>query len=265
MIKRLGCLLFVAFTCVRLAHAQFAECPVEAQTSSQANLPAAAAKNQESSGSTDSEQPATFGDDQGEVPKRILGMIPNYRTTQSLRDYRPITPKEKFVIASQDSFDRGAVILGALFGAEAYWTKSTQSFGQGGSGYARYFATSYSDFVIGNFMTEAIYPTIFHQDPRYFRRASGSGWSRLGSAAGQIFWTRTDSGRSQFNFSEIIGSSTGVAISNAYYPDKRNASDALTRFGIQISVDLAGNILKEFSPEISRLFSRKHGVKEASK
>jgi hypothetical protein len=62
----------------------------------------------------------------------------------------------------------------------------------------------------------------------------------------------------QFNFSEIAGNSTAVAISSAYYPDNRNASDAATRFAIQIGVDITANILKEFSPELNRLVSRKH-------
>jgi hypothetical protein len=191
------------------------------------------------------------------APKRIFGIIPNYRTSATLKDYTPLTPRQKFKIATQDSFDRGAVVLGALFGGLGQLTDSTPSFGQGGAGYARYFAASYGDFVIGNYMAEAIYPTILHQDPRYFRRGTGSTWSRMGSAVGQIFWTHADSGRRQFNFSEILGNSTSVAISNAYYPDNRNATDAVTKLGIQVGVDIAANILKEFSPELNRRFSRK--------
>jgi hypothetical protein len=175
-----------------------------------------------------------------------------------LKDYSPITPKEKFAIARQDSFDRGTFILGGILGGEAQLTKSTPSFGQGPAASSRYFATSFTDFVVGNYMTEAVFPTIFHQDPRYFRRESGSAWSRLGSAAKQIVWTRADSGRMQLNLSELAGSSTGVAISNLYYPDNRNVSDALTRLGVQLAADVVGNILKEFSPELSRVFSRKH-------
>jgi hypothetical protein len=76
------------------------------------------------------------------VPKRILGIIPNYRTSPSLKDYTPLTPKGKFNMARQDSFDRGTFILGALFGGEAQLTKATLSFGQGVPGYARYLSTS---------------------------------------------------------------------------------------------------------------------------
>lgn len=112
--------------------------------------------------------------------------------------------------------------------------------------------------MIGNFMTEAIYPSILHQDPRYFRRGTGSGWSRLGYAIGQIFWTHTDAGGAAFNFSEIAGNSTAVAISNAYYPDNRTATNAISKLGIQLSVDAASNVLKEFWPDLDRKFSKKH-------
>jgi hypothetical protein len=188
--------------------------------------------------------------------KRVLWIIPNYRTFPTLTNYKPIAPKEKFKIATDDSFDRGTVVLAALFAGEGQLTNSNRSFGQGVKGYSRYFGTAYADLVIGDFMTEAVYPTIFHQDPRYFRRGTGSGWSRLGYAMGQIFWTHTDSGGTQFNFSEIVGNSTAVAISSAYYAEGRDVSSAVSKLGSQIGVDMASNILKEFWPDLHRKFSR---------
>ena len=107
-------------------------------------------------------------------------------------------------------------------------------------------------------MTEAFYPVLLHQDPRYFRRGSGSGWSRLRYAILQTFWTHSDSGRMQFNYSEILGNATAVAISNAYYQNNRDASDALTKLGTQIGVDLAANVLKEFSQDLNRKLFRRH-------
>jgi hypothetical protein len=197
--------------------------------------------------------------EQDEHPsKRIFGIIPNYRTYPSLKDYKPLTVGEKFKIASQDAFDRGSVALAAAFAGEGQLTNSNRSFGQGTAGYARYFGTAYADVVIGDFMTEAIYPSLLHQDPRYFRRGTGSGLSRLGYAVGRIFWTRTDAGGSQFNFSEIVGNSTAVAISNAYYPDNRDAGNAVSRLGTQVGVDMLSNVLKEFWPDLSRKLARKH-------
>jgi hypothetical protein len=137
-------------------------------------------------------------------------------------------------------------------------TKSEPSFGQGGAGYGRYFATSYADYVIGDYMTEGIFPTLLHQDPRYFRKGKGSGWSRLGYSAGQIFITHGDNAKVQVNYSELLGNSTAVAISTSYYPGSRDASDAVSKLGTQLGVDMASNILKEFFPDIARKFSRKH-------
>jgi hypothetical protein len=203
------------------------------------------------------QQPAS-GDRPQPEDKRIFGIIPNYRTSPSLTDYKPLTPQKKFMIATQDSFDRGTVVLAAAFAGEGQLTNANPSFGQGTAGYARYFGTAYADLVIGDYMTEAIYPTILHQDPRYFRRGTGSGWSRFGYAVGQIFWTHADTSRGQFNFSEILGNSTAVAISNAYYRDNRDTANAVSKLGVQIGVDMAANVLKEFWPDVDRTFRKHH-------
>lgn len=197
-------------------------------------------------------------DDPSPEGKRILGIIPNHRTFPSLEDSKPLTTSEKFTMASQDAFDRGTFALAALFAGEAQLTNANRSFGQGAAGYGRYFGAAYGDLLIGDYMTEAVFPTLLHQDPRYFRRGTGSGWSRLGYAMGQIFWTRSDSGRGQFNYSEIIGNSTAVAISNAYYANNRTARDAVSRLGVQVGVDMAGNVLKEFWPELRKKLGRKN-------
>jgi hypothetical protein len=190
--------------------------------------------------------------------KRIFWIIPNYRTYPSLTDYQPLTAGEKFKIATQDSFDRGTVALALAFAGQGQLTKAEPSFGQGVEGYAHYFVTSYGDLLIGDYMTEAMLPALLHQDPRYFRRGTGSVPSRMLYAVRQIFWIRTDSGGWMFNFSEVGGNAAAAAIGNAYYPDNRTAGNAATRWGTQIGVDMAGNILKEFWPDIYDKLSRKH-------
>ncbi len=126
------------------------------------------------------------------------------------------------------------------------------------AGYSRYLGAAYGNLVIGDFMTEAIFPTLLHQDPRYFRRGTGSVWSRLRYSVGQIFWTHTDRGGSQFNFSEVLGNATAVAISDAYSPGSRTAAKNGSELAIQLAVDTGGNLLKEFWPDLSRKFRRKN-------
>jgi hypothetical protein len=198
------------------------------------------------------------------LKKRLFGVIPNYRASPSLTEYQPLSVKDKFKIATQDSFDRGTVLLSAAFAGLGQLTNASPSFGQGAAGYARYLGTSYADFVIGDYMTEAIYPSILHQDPRYFRRGTGSGWSRLGYAVGQIFWTHRDSGGTQFNYSEVLGNSTAVAISNAYYPDNRSAAAAISRLSTQLGIDAASNVLKEFYPDIEQRIKKKHNARRTT-
>ncbi len=198
--------------------------------------------------------PAT---DSAPEQKRIFGLIPNYRSAPIPVPYKPLSTGEKFKIASQDAFDRGTVVLALLFAGEGQLTNSNREFGQGAAGYGRYFGTSYADFVIGDFLTEGIFPSLLHQDPRFFPRHTGSTVSRLGYAAGQIFWTHNDNGRGALNISELAGNATAVAIANSYYPGSRNASDNVTKFATQIGVDMASNMVKEFSADVYRKFSRK--------
>ncbi len=188
----------------------------------------------------------------------LIFIIPNYRTSPGLTDYSALTAAEKFKLAGQDSWDRGTLALSAIFAAQAQQTNSNRSFGQGAAGYTRYLGASYGDFVIGDYMTEGVFPSILHQDPRYFRRGTGRGWSRLGYALSQSFVTRGDSGKIEPNYSEWLGNATAVAISNAYYSDNRDARQAISKLLTQVGIDAAANVLKEFYPDIEKLFHRKH-------
>lgn len=191
--------------------------------------------------------------------KHILFIFPNYRTAPVPVPYKPISVREKWVMAAHDSFDRGTVMLAALVAAQGQLTRSNPQFGQEVEGYPRYFAASYADLVIGNHMTEAVFPTLLHQDPRYFRRGTGSTWSRLGYALGQTFWVHNDSGKMQFNYSEVLGNSAAVAISTTYYSNN-TASNAAVKLAMQIGFDAGANVLKEFSSDINRkLLHRNRG------
>ena len=69
--------------------------------------------------------------------KRILGIIPNYRTSPRLTNCEPVTASEKFKLATEDPFHRGTVALAVLFGGDAQLTNSNRAFGQGAEGFGR--------------------------------------------------------------------------------------------------------------------------------
>jgi hypothetical protein len=192
------------------------------------------------------------------LPKHILGVFPNHNTFPCLFPYVPISATEKFKIASADAFDPGAIVAAAGVAGAAQLFNSNRPFGQEASGYARYLGAAYANHVIGDFLREGVYPTLLHQDPRYFRKGSGSRKSRVAYAISRVFCTQTDAGGTAFNSSKVLGSATTVAISSLYYANHRDAEGASVGFGAQLGGAMAGNILKEFWPDFLRKFSRKN-------
>lgn len=189
------------------------------------------------------------------VPKedrRIFGVIPNNRTTENAIPFHSLTARQKMTIAFKDSFDWPVYPTAGLFAVLYQLEDQNPSFGQGMAGYAKRFAASYGDQMIGNMMTEGIVPAIGHQDPRYFRLGEGTTKHRAVYALSRIFVARMDSGRSMFNFSEWGGNVIAVAISNAYYPDTRDWNDNVQKLLIQCATDSFSNVLKEFWPDIKR-------------
>ena len=199
----------------------------------------------------------------GTPDKRIFGVLPNYRTAESSTNVEPLTTKQKFTIAAKDSFDWPSYILAGGLAGLSQLEDSESSFGQGMKGYAKRYAGGVADQIIGNMMTEAIFPSMLHEDPRYFRKNTGSTSSRLGYAVSRVFVTRTDAGGSRFNFSEWGGNATAVAISNAYYRDNRNWQDNTEKLATSVGIDLFSNVLKEFWPDFKRKFFNKHQAGES--
>jgi hypothetical protein len=192
--------------------------------------------------------------------KRVFGVIPNNRTTEASVPFVPISAKRKMTIAYKDSFDWPVYPTSAAFALLYQLENQNPSFGQGTAGYAKRFACSYGDQMIGNMMTEGIMPALTHEDPRYFRLGDGTKKHRIAYALSRILVTRTDSGRMSFNFSEVAGNSIAVAVSNAWYPDTRNVSDNVQKLGIQLATDAFSNVLKEFWPDVKRHFQKKQGA-----
>ncbi|MDP9113494.1 MAG: hypothetical protein M3O20_07405 [Acidobacteriota bacterium] len=194
------------------------------------------------------------------IDKRIFGVLPNYRTADGTAPFVPITTRHKFYIAAKDSFDYPVYLTAAAFAGYYQLDNENPSFGQGLKGYAKRLVTSYADQAVGNLMTEAIFPSLLHEDPRYFRIGSsgGSKWHRTGYAITRVFVVRTDKGGSSFNFSEWLGNGTAVALSNLYYPgDTRNVTDNVEKLGIAVGTDALSQVLKEFWPDIKRKLIKK--------
>ncbi len=198
------------------------------------------------------------------VSTRLFGVIPNYRASETPENYKPLTTAEKYHMASQDSFDWPNFFLLGGYAAQAQLAAGGFRHNGGMAGFGEFYARGFGDQIIGSYVTDAILPSLLHEDPRYFRLGSGTFWRRTYYAASRIFVTRLDNGKSRFNITEIAGNIGVDAITTWYYPDSQSATKGLERFGMQLGDDAISNILTEFWPDIKhrlrplqhRLFAR---------
>ena len=186
--------------------------------------------------------------------KHILGLVPNYATVNDpSAPFQAIRTKEKFKLATQDAFDPFSWAIAGIYAGVGQWGNSYPGYGQGAQGYAKRYGAAFADGTIGNYMTEGVFPTVFHQDPRYFRLGTGGGWKRVGYAISRTVVTRSDKGAWQFNASEIVGNAVAAGISSAYYPaGNRTVEDTFDKFALNVASDAGFNVLKEFWPDMRR-------------
>ena len=149
--------------------------------------------------------------------QRLAGVIPNFYTSY-IFDAAPLTAKQKFLLAVRGTFDPVAMI-GVGFGAGIEQaTNAYAGYGQGAAGYGKRFAAKFADGRSSDFLSHAVFPSLFHQDPRYYYLGSGSVKARLMHAVGSAFLTRSDIGSNVPNYSYWLGDLGSAALSNLYYP-----------------------------------------------
>jgi hypothetical protein len=196
---------------------------------------------------------APQGQGEGVQTKRILGVIPNFRSVSADAKLPPLSVKQKFVEATQDTFDYSSIFLPMVVAAEADANRSTPEFGHGGIAYGRYLWHSVADQSIENYTVEFIGPVIFHQDPRYYTKGRGGFWKRTGYSLSRAVITRTDNDTEAFNYSEVLGAGAAAGLSDLYYPSgERTAGKTMDKFATNVGIDAATFMFKEFWPDINK-------------
>jgi hypothetical protein len=208
---------------------------------------------QSANGLPNAPAPTTSGSDgDGTQTKRILGIIPNFRAVSANEHLPPMSVKDKFVTASEDSFDYSAVFLPMAIAGYNLERNSTPEFGQGGVAYGRYLWHSAVDQTSENYFVEFIGPAVTHQDPRYYTMGSGGFLRRTGYALSRAVITRNDAGKEVFNSSEVFGAGAAAGLSNLYYPSQeRTFGNTADQWGLDVGIDAATFVFKEFWPDIN--------------
>ena len=185
-------------------------------------------------------------------PKRILGLMPNYRAVSAGTIPPPPTPKQALKIATQNSVDYSAFVFVGITSLIAEGENAHPVLGKGVDGYERYYWRGYVDKADGNYLVVFAYPTIFHQDERYYAKGEGSVWKRAMYSASRILITPDYHGHNSFNASELLGRGTAQAIATTYYPSSdRTVSTVLTKYAYALGRDALTNTFREFWPDIA--------------
>jgi Carboxypeptidase regulatory-like domain len=181
-----------------------------------------------------------------EEKQRLVGFFPNFYTSY-VYDAAPLTTKQKFSLATRGTFDPVAMIGVGLAAGIEQANNSYAGYGQGAAGYSKRFAAKFVDGRSSDFLTHAVFPTLLHQDPRYYYQGSGSIKSRIAHAVSSAFVARSDSGRPVFNSSYLLGDMTAGALSNLDYPKaNRGANLVFTNAAIGFAGRIGTNLMREF-------------------
>src|SRR5581483_8151112 len=160
-------------------------------------------------------------------PKRILGVMPNFRAVSAGAIPPPPTWRHAFKIASQNSFDYSSFLFVGFTSAIADAEGVHKQLGHGIPGYWGYYWRGFVDKTDGNYLVIFALPTVFHQDERYYALGKGSIWKRTWYSASRILITPNYAGHPSVNFSELLGRGAAQGISISYYPSQDRTAGAI--------------------------------------
>jgi hypothetical protein len=185
---------------------------------------------------------------------RLFYTLPNFLSVENAANIPTMTTGEKFRVIARSSFDPVEFVWYGVISAVGQAQNSESAYGQGWGAYGKRYATNLADGTVEGFMTSAILPSVLKQDPRYYVLGHGGFWHRTSYALSRLIITRSDSGSSQFNASEIFGSASAAAISTyGYHPEnEKTVGNAASVWGTQAAYDGLAFVVKEFWPDIRR-------------
>jgi len=181
-----------------------------------------------------------------EEHQRVLGVIPNFYVSY-IPDAAPLNARQKFELAWKTSID--PVKFGIIAGVAGLEQDvgTPKGWGNDAAGYGQRFGSLYADDEISEFLGDFLFPSLFHQDPRYFYKGTGTTRQRLLYALANAVICKGDNKKWQFNYSYIIGDLAASGISNAYYPPQsRGAGLTFENAGIGIGATAVADVFQEF-------------------
>ncbi len=188
---------------------------------------------------------------QGKKPSRDQ----SYLIELTSANWRPLSHSEKFRLFSQDLLQWGTHVSLAIDAGLSLSTNDRPFLGRGGYGFLRRYGFNVVDEANSVFFGAFLFPTLFHEDPRYIPLDRGTRRARIAYAVSRVVVTRNDAGRTELNKSLILGTVVSSAIASAYYAPAGGSTGAGVVFanaGIILASEAGFNLFKEYWPNVSR-------------
>ena len=180
-----------------------------------------------------------------EEKQRIAGIFPEFFVSY-VWNAAPLSKEQKFDLAWKSTTDPTTFALtGAIAGYEQA-RNNLRAYGQGTQGFAKRYGANYTDSFSSIMIGSALLPSLFHQDPRYFVKGTGSFRPRAFHAIAFPFVARGDNGRTQPNFSFVLGTYASAELSNLYYPSSSQTHVTANNMLLGIGLDSVNGLLLEF-------------------
>jgi hypothetical protein len=165
----------------------------------------------------------------------------------------PLSKKQKFELFADESVAPSRFLSSAAGAGIGQARNSLSGYGQEWGGYGKRFGSSMATAASNNFFGTFLISTLLHRDPRYFVSLQGGAGHRLAYALSRIVVARTDDGRVGANWGGILGPLLAESLANSYLPvSEQTAGATFQRYGWRVGLNTAGNVLREYWPNINR-------------
>jgi hypothetical protein len=196
-------------------------------------------------------------------PTRILGFMPNFRTVSGGATPPPPSWKYNFTVATHQATDYSSFIFLGLTSLTAQGLNEHPALGKGIGGFYAYNWRGFLDKTDNTYLSAWLLSSTLHEDTRYYALGSGhSIFVRSLYVISRQAVARTYGGHQTPNIAGLGAKVMTQFVSRYYYPASASTFPVLaTKFGYSVMRDVIFSTIREFYPDISAHFIKKHREK----
>ena len=197
-------------------------------------------------------------------PKRILGILPNYRTVSAGAAVHPPGWRYNFKVATRQAFDPSSFLFLGLTSISAEGLNSHPALRKGVHGFYSYTWRGLLDKTDGTYLSAFLLASALREDTRYYPLGNGhSVFVRSLYVISRQGVARDYTGHQVFNMAGLGGKVLTQYISRFYYPAGASDLSVLaTKFAYSAMRDIGFSAIREFYPDIAAHYIRKHREKQ---